>query len=64
MDERWTAQRIRELRKKLGLTQTEFAKRLGYSHYIPVSDLERGEQRPSGPVQKLLHMLEKEARKP
>ena len=58
---KWTGERIRELRERLGLTQTELAERLGYSRYSSVSDLERGEQIPSRPVQKLLDVLEKEA---
>jgi DNA-binding transcriptional regulator YiaG len=34
--------RIKSLRSKLGLTQTEMAKLLGYSSYMRVSELENG----------------------
>ena len=61
MPKKWTGERIRELRERLGLTQAQFAERLGYSSYVMISYLERGEREPSGPVQKLLDVLEKEA---
>lgn len=57
----WTGKRIRNLRERLGLTQTEMAERLGYTSYVMVSNLERGVRDPSGPAQKLLDVLEQEA---
>ena len=38
-----------------------FADQLGYSRYISVTELERGDYSPSGPAQRLLDMLEREA---
>ena len=58
---RWTPETIRALRKRLGMTQKAFADELGYSRYISVTELERGDYSPSGPAQRLLDMLEKEA---
>ena len=58
---KWTGDRIRDLRQRLGLTQQEMAERLGYARYHSVSNLERGETEPTGPVQKLLDILEEEA---
>lgn len=42
----WDATDIRELRQRLDMTQTEFAKELG-CHRITVTRWERGIQRPS-----------------
>ena len=65
VDTKWTPERIRALRNKLGLTQAELAERLGLPTYggsAPrVADLESGRRRPSGPVVRLLDMLEREA---
>jgi transcriptional regulator with XRE-family HTH domain len=40
------SKRIKELREKMGLTQIEFGKKLGYSNAY-IADLERGEKKPS-----------------
>lgn len=58
---KWTPEAIRALRKRLGMTQKAFADELGYSRYISVTELERGDYSPSGPAQRLLDMLEKQA---
>lgn len=34
--------RVREIRKKIGLTQTEMARLLGYASYMRVSEIENG----------------------
>ena len=57
----WTPDEIRALRKRLNLTQTELAERLGYERRQTVTDLERGEYMPSGPVRRLLDLLDVEA---
>ena len=57
----WTPEQIRALRKKLGLTQAELAQRLGYERRQTITDLEGGEYTPSGPVRRLLDVLEVEA---
>ncbi len=58
---KWTPEAIRAFRKRLGMTQGELADALGYSRRISVTELERGSYGPSGPAQRLLDMLEKEA---
>ncbi len=58
---KWTREAIRALRKRLGMTQKAFAEELGYSRYISVTELERGDYSPSGPAKRLLDMLEKQA---
>lgn len=58
---KWTPETIRAFRKRLGMTQGELADALGYSRRISVTELERGSYGPSGPAQRLLDMLEKEA---
>jgi len=63
MANKWTGERIRELRERLGLTQGEMAERLGYAHYTGVLRLEKEDREPTGPVQKLLDMLEEEAKR-
>jgi len=49
--------RIKDFRKRQGLNQREFAKRLGYS-YGYIADLERGRQKPSREfLEKLRHIF-------
>jgi len=61
----WTPEEIRALRQRLRWNQTRFAEAIGYSHQTSVSDLEkRGEDgepksRPSGPVIRLLDLLDR-----
>ena len=54
----WTPERIRALRKRLGMTQDDFAAALGYSRKQSVSDLENGKMEPSGPAAELLRHLD------
>ena len=50
-------ERIKDFRKRQGLNQREFAKKLGYS-YGYIADLERGRQKPSREfLEKLRHMF-------
>lgn len=58
---KWMPEKIKALRKRLGLTQKEFADELGYARRESVAELERGDYSPSGPTQKLLNMLEAQA---
>ena len=55
----WTPERIRALRKHVGMTQPELAQYLGYGEggQVRVSDMERGVQGASGPVGRLLDLL-------
>jgi len=52
---------IRELRKRLGLTQEEFAERLGLRHKSSVCRLEGGRDRIAGPKLVVLEALRAEA---
>ena len=54
----WTPERIRTLRKRLGLNQDEFAQAMGYGSKTRVSELENGKVSPTGPVARLLDHLE------
>jgi len=51
-----TPRQIRQLRDRLGLDQTEFAKVLRITN-VQVSRLENGARRPSGPLSVLLELL-------
>ncbi len=51
---RWEPDEIKALRKRMKLTQAEFAERLGYSRRGTVTDLEKGRYAPSGPA--MLHL--------
>jgi putative transcriptional regulator len=51
--------RIIDLRRRLGLSQSGLGKRLGLTESA-VRAWENGTRRPSGPVLKLLELLEKE----
>ena len=55
----WSPEEIRALRKRLAMTQEAFAERLGYERRQTITDLERGEYAPSGPVRRLLDLLDK-----
>ncbi len=54
----WPPDRIKALRSRLGLTQTEFADELGYSRKQSVSDLERGTMEPSTTICRLFDHLD------
>jgi len=53
-----TPQEIKELRKKIGDTQLNFAKRLGLANYNTVSRWERGIKKPHPSVLILLEQLQ------
>ena len=53
----WTPDRIRALRKRLGLNQDEFAEAMGYGSNSRISELENGHVEPTGPVARLLDHL-------
>jgi len=55
-----TPQKIKNLRKDIGDTQKNFAKRLGFTSYITVSRWERGIQKPNPSALILLEQLQKE----
>lgn len=50
-------EQIRKLREHLGMTQVEFAQRLGIVNKASVSHLESGNRKPKGPLLELLKML-------
>lgn len=55
----WTPDRIKALRRRLRLRQDEFAHLLGYGdRRQSVSDLERGETKPTGTVTVLLDLID------
>jgi len=55
---KWTANKIRALRKKLGLTQKDFSQRLGVTeNYVYM--LEAGQKMPSGILERLLDCVKK-----
>jgi DNA-binding transcriptional regulator YiaG len=56
----WTPERVTALRRRLGLTQAEFARRLGVRQQT-VSEWETGLHRPRGASTTLLRMLAEEA---
>lgn len=45
------------LRKELGLTQSEMAKEAGYNSKDAISKIERGKKGLSGPARKCLHYI-------
>ena len=56
----WTPEQIKQLRRHLGMTQEEFGVHLGYGEagsQVRASELERGVQRASGPLVRLLDLL-------
>ena len=61
-----TPNQIKSLRIALGLSRNDFGERLGYEGsnvYETVEKLETGVKTPSGPVRKLLEILEKQSTK-
>ena len=52
------AQYARRVRRRLGLTQVEFARRIGVSHET-VRNWEQGKRRPTGAARALLRVLDK-----
>jgi len=55
----WTAEAVAELRRRLGLTQSAFARRLGVRQQT-VSEWETGRYRPRGASARLLSILAEE----
>ncbi len=53
-----SASAIKKLRKKLGLTQAEFAFRLGLTR-AAIFQWEKGETRPTGSSRILMHLMRK-----
>lgn len=54
-----TAEQVRALRTKLGLSQAQFAQRFGFT-IDTVQQYEQGRRRPSGPASTLLRVIEAE----
>lgn len=57
---KWAPAAVRRLRKRLGLTQEEFAHRLGVS-WVTVSRWEQGHSAPRGLSEKALDALSRRA---
>ena len=57
----WTAERTRALREHMGLSQTEFADRLGFARYQTVSEIETGRRDVTATIGKLLDYIAREA---
>lgn len=57
-EQAWPPGRISKLRRELGLSQQEFAERVGVKRQATVSNWETGKQTPSGPVLRVLDSLE------
>ena len=53
----WTPERIRALRHAMGLTQPQFAERLGYERFRTITELENGTRIPTRQAQIILNML-------
>ncbi|MEM1094960.1 MAG: helix-turn-helix transcriptional regulator [Bacteroidota bacterium] len=53
----WTPDRVKGLRKHLGLTQEQFAEKLGYQRRGTISDFEGGRHEPNPQAQIILTML-------
>jgi DNA-binding transcriptional regulator YiaG len=59
-DGRWSSERVRALRERLGDSQQQFAERLG-TRQQTVSEWERGASHPRRMAQRLLTMLAEES---
>lgn len=57
MGKDWRPEEIKELRKKLNLTQKQFADYLGYANYQRVIELEKGIVKPTKIVKNLLDVI-------
>ena len=57
----WTGERVRALRKRLKLNQTEMAVLLGYTRYQTVSNIELEIQAITPTLARLLDAMEREA---
>lgn len=56
--ENWTADKVRELRTRLGWTQAKLADALGYEHRRSVSEIEGDRRKPSGSARVLLELID------
>ena len=54
----WKPEKIKNLRKKLNLTQKQLAKKLGFKSYMPIWEYETGRRIPNLRVQTILNILE------
>lgn len=57
---KWTPERIRSLRRKMGVTQAAMGQRLGYRRRESIADLEAGKHEPNPQAQLLLDILAEE----
>ncbi|MGI8550386.1 MAG: helix-turn-helix domain-containing protein [Dehalococcoidia bacterium] len=57
----WDAERLRALRRHLGLSQSDFAGELGVQRQQTISEWETGAYRPRGASARLLAMIAEEA---
>ena len=57
---KWTPEKIRALRKALGLTQKEFADKLGYKRRETIAEFEAGKYEPNAQAEIILDILEKQ----
>lgn len=58
---KWTPEKVRALRKALGLTQKEMAERLGYRRRETIAEFEMGKYEPNAQVCIILDILEQQA---
>lgn len=49
---------LRRIRKGLGLTQTQFARLLGYTHYSRISQMETGKENIPKTTERLARMFQ------
>ena len=59
MTMKWTPERIKTLRRRMGLTQAEFAPKIGYGPLTSVSSLETGRRKPGRAACLLMDVLER-----
>ncbi len=57
----WTPSTLRTFREHLGLSQTDFADRLGFARYQSVSNLEAGRREITDTVKRLLDFMARDA---
>lgn len=56
----WNGKRVRDLRKRMGLTQQRFAEEI-LSNQSTINNWETDTTTPSGPAQKLLSIMEEKS---
>ncbi len=57
---KWTPEKIKALRKTLGLTQKELADKLGYKRRETIAEFEAGKYEPNTQVCIILDLLDKQ----